>query len=96
MKVKSAFRCEAENEKVGGGRKSFHISGRAAHVYVDGMTPQELFKKAREIPEVKGLGLNLDDGTVHIDLRNDRKSGMGKRERQIYPSDRGQEASVRP
>jgi len=69
VKVKSAFRCEAQNEKVGGGRKSFHILGKAAHIYVDGMKPQELFKKAREIPEIKGLGLNVEEGSVHVDLR---------------------------
>ena len=71
VKVKTAFRCEAENERIGGGRKSFHIYGKAAHIYVDGMAPQELFKHVREIGEVKGIGLNLDDGTVHVDLRNE-------------------------
>jgi hypothetical protein len=71
IKVKSSYRCEEQNEKLGGGRKSFHIYGKAAHIYVDGMKPQELFKAAREVPEVKGLGLNLEDGTVHIDLRNE-------------------------
>lgn len=69
IKVKMAYRCEAENERLGGGRKSFHLYGKAAHIYVDGMKPQELFKKAREIAEIKGLGLNIDDNTVHIDLR---------------------------
>ncbi len=69
VKVKTAFRCEAENERLGGGRKSFHIYGKAAHIYVEGMKPQELFRRVREIEEVKGIGLNLDDGTVHIDLR---------------------------
>jgi zinc D-Ala-D-Ala carboxypeptidase len=70
VKVKAAFRCEAENERLGGGRKSFHLRGKAAHIYVDGMKPQELFKSLMEMGEVKGIGLNLDDGTVHIDLRN--------------------------
>jgi zinc D-Ala-D-Ala carboxypeptidase len=70
VKVKAAFRCEAENERLGGGRKSFHLRGKAAHIYVDGMKPQELFKSLGEMGEVKGIGLNLDDGTVHIDLRN--------------------------
>ena len=70
VKVKAAYRCEAENERLGGGRKSFHIYGKAAHISVDGMKPQELFIKAREVPEIKGLGLNVDDGTVHIDLRD--------------------------
>ena len=69
IKIKAAFRCEAENEKLGGGRKSFHLRGKAAHIYVDGMRPQELFKHLREIEDVKGLGLNLEDGTVHVDLR---------------------------
>lgn len=69
IKVKASFRCETENEKLGGGRKSFHIYGKAAHVYIDGVKPQELFKAARDIPEIRGLGLN-DDGTVHIDLRD--------------------------
>ncbi len=70
VKVKTAYRCEAENERLGGGRKSFHLRGKAAHIYVDGMKPQELFKSLGEMGEVKGIGLNLDDGTVHIDLRN--------------------------
>ncbi len=70
IKIKSSYRCEAENERLGGGRKSFHIYGKAAHIYVDGMSPQELFKDVREIEEVKGIGLNLEDGTVHVDLRN--------------------------
>lgn len=69
IKIKSSFRCEAENEKLGGGRKSFHLKGKAAHIYVEGMKPQELFKFARGSEEIKGLGLN-DDGTVHIDLRD--------------------------
>lgn len=69
VKVKAAFRCEAENERLGGGRKSFHIYGKAAHIFVDGVKPQDLFVMAREVPEIKGLGLNVDDGTVHIDLR---------------------------
>ena len=69
IKIKMAYRCEAENEKLGGGRKSFHLRGKAAHIYVEGMSPQELFKHLREIEDVKGLGLNLDDGTVHVDLR---------------------------
>ena len=71
VKVKTGYRCEAENERVGGGRKSFHIYGKAAHIYVDGMTPQELFKQVQQIEEVKGIGLNLEDGTVHVDLRNE-------------------------
>ena len=69
IKIKMAYRCEAENEKLGGGRKSFHLRGKAVHIYVDGMKPQELFKQLREIEDVKGLGLNLDDSTVHVDLR---------------------------
>jgi uncharacterized protein YcbK (DUF882 family) len=69
VKVKTAFRCAAENERLGGGRKSFHLYGKAAHIFVDGMKPQELFMKAQEVPEIRGLGLNVDDGTVHVDLR---------------------------
>ena len=71
IKIKMAFRCGPENERLGGGRKSFHLYGKAAHIYVEGMAPQELFKHIRQIEEVKGIGLNLDDGTVHVDLRNE-------------------------
>jgi len=72
IKIKSSYRCEAQNEKLGGGRKSFHIYGKAAHIYVDGLSPQELFKKASEVEEIRGLGLNLEEGTVHIDLRDEK------------------------
>jgi len=70
VRIKSSYRCEEVNEKLGGNHKSFHLRGKAAHIYVDGMTPQDVFRAARDIPEVKGLGLNVDEGSVHIDLRN--------------------------
>ncbi|MFH1709941.1 MAG: D-Ala-D-Ala carboxypeptidase family metallohydrolase [bacterium] len=70
VKIKMAYRCEAENERLGGGRKSFHLKGKAVHVYVDGIKPQDLFKHIREMEDVKGIGLNLEEGTVHIDMRN--------------------------
>jgi zinc D-Ala-D-Ala carboxypeptidase len=71
VKIKSAFRCEELNEKMGGNRKSFHMRGKAVHIYVEGMPPQELFKLLRTVPEVKGLGYNLEDKTIHVDLRNE-------------------------
>jgi uncharacterized protein YcbK (DUF882 family) len=70
VKVKSAYRCEEVNEKLGGNHKSFHLYGKAAHIYVDGMAPKELFMAARDIPEIKGLGLNTEEGTIHVDLRD--------------------------
>ena len=70
IQIKRAYRCEAENDRLGGGRKSFHLHGKAVHIYVDGMTPQELFKHVRELEDVKGIGLNIEEGTVHIDMRN--------------------------
>jgi uncharacterized protein YcbK (DUF882 family) len=84
VKVKTCFRCEAENEKAGGGRKSFHLRGKAAHIYVDGMKPQELFKAAREIEEVKGLGLNIEEGAVHIDLRDEKEREEWVKEKGKY------------
>ena len=33
------------------------------------MDPKELFKVAQEIPEFKGIGLNITDQYVHVDTR---------------------------
>ena len=84
VRLKQSFRCESQNEKLGGGRKSFHLKGKAAHIYVEGMGANELFKAARDIPEIKGLGLNLDENTVHIDLRNEPERTEWIKERGKY------------
>ena len=52
-----------------GVKRDFHTMGVAADIRVEGMDPTDLFQLAETYPELKGIGLNLDDGHVHIDTR---------------------------
>jgi uncharacterized protein YcbK (DUF882 family) len=69
IKIIQAYRCEEQNEKLGGNKKSFHMYGKAAHINVNGMKIQELYKYVKEIEEIKGIGLDFKGNYIHIDTR---------------------------
>lgn len=69
VRVLSAFWCDAFNEKQDRPKRSWHARGKAAHIVIDGVPIQELFKFAETIPEARGLGLYPQENLVHIDTR---------------------------
>lgn len=66
--VLSAYRTPAHNRAVGGAKDSQHVQGRALDLLPPkGWTPTALAAVARELPQIRGVGLY---GTfVHIDVR---------------------------
>lgn len=70
ISVKQGYRCEEENEKVKADKRSFHLKGKAAHIYVSGMNLQELYKYVKEIEGIQGIGLNFKENYIHIDTRD--------------------------
>ena len=56
-------------EKKGKAKRNHHTTGIAADITIDNFTSIETFKLAEEIPEIMGIGLNVDDDYVHIDTR---------------------------
>ncbi len=65
--VNSAYRTAEYNEKVGGGKNSLHLQGRAADIKVTGVSPWEIAKYAETIG-VRGIGVYST--FVHIDTRD--------------------------
>lgn len=49
--------------------RNLHVSGIAADIQVKDFDSKELFKAAQDIPEFKGIGLNITENYVHVDTR---------------------------
>ncbi len=69
VKIDSAFWCDAYHEKLNKSRRSLHTMGKAAHIYMDGTSPQDLFKYAETLPELRGVGFYPKEKWIHIDTR---------------------------
>jgi len=69
VRVLSAYWCDAYHEKLDKPKRSFHTKGKAAHIKIEGVSIQDLFKYAETIPELCGVGLYPKDDFVHIDTR---------------------------
>ncbi len=84
VNISSAFRCAKRNTAVGGVSNSMHIKGKAADIYIEGVTPGEIAKYAESIG-ILGIGLYESDGNfVHIDTRTKKSFWCGHK--QLYRS----------
>lgn len=66
VKISSAYRCPIYNAAVGGTSGSKHMSGQAADIKIEGVSPLEIAKYAESIG---CLGIGHYDTFVHIDTR---------------------------
>ena len=76
VEVLSGFWCESYYESLKKDKRSFHLKGKAAHIRIEGVSPAEIFKFAESIPELRGVGLYIKEGFVHVDTRPEEKKGM--------------------
>lgn len=73
--VTSGYRCQAHNEAVGGVRNSQHIYGRAADIYVPGMSQAALLAMVREMAVSEEIYVGYaypisgSARAVHVDVR---------------------------
>ncbi|MCU0640916.1 MAG: hypothetical protein MUC35_02365 [Candidatus Margulisbacteria bacterium] len=68
-RVLAGYYCEDRLEAMKREKISWHAKGKAAHIVIDGIPANELFKYAETLEGVNGLGLYLDDNAVHLDTR---------------------------
>ena len=68
--VTSGFRCAPHNRDVGGARSSLHISGMAADVQCNGLTPQMLADVAEECG---AGGIGVYPRHTHVDVGEERR-----------------------
>tara|TARA_A100001015_G_scaffold300588_1_gene386208 strand:+ start:4045 stop:4500 length:456 start_codon:yes stop_codon:yes gene_type:complete len=63
-------------EKKGKAKRNHHTTGIAADITIDNFTATETFKLATEIPEIMGIGLNLEENYVHVDTRKAKERSL--------------------
>lgn len=78
--INSWFRCPTHNKKVGGGSASYHLTGRAADIRVDGIDPLVVAQYAESIGV---LGIGLYDNFVHVDTRSKKFYWKGHDEKPV-------------
>ena len=69
VRILSAYWCDAYHEKQNKTKRSFHTKGKAAHIAIDGVSLQDLFKFAETVPELRGVGLYPKDNFIQVDTR---------------------------
>ncbi len=69
VRIVSAYWCDAYYEKLNKKKRSFHTMGKAAHIRIDGVSTQDLFKYAETVPELRGLVFYPKADYIHIDTR---------------------------
>lgn len=70
IEIVHAYRCAKANGQALGVSKAAHLQGRAVDIKIRGMSLQQMYDLAEQVPEFEmgGIGVN-DDGTLHIDVR---------------------------
>jgi len=69
INIVRGYMCPDAAEKIGSIKRNYYTMGIAADITVDNVDPREVFRIAAEIPEFRGIGLNLDAQFVHVDTR---------------------------
>jgi uncharacterized protein YcbK (DUF882 family) len=68
--IHDGYRCLAHNQQVGGVTDSEHTQGMAADVEIPGLSLQEMYELALQVPEFAHGGVGVyDGGFVHVDVR---------------------------
>lgn len=69
--VNDAYRCKIHNAAVGGVQFSEHLLGLAADIRIQGMTPEQMYRAALEVPAFAhgGIGVAEHQGYIHVDTR---------------------------
>jgi len=75
IRINSGYRTESHNEAVGGSPTSQHLHGKAADIWVSGMTPEELHEiivYLRDSGLIAMGGIGIYNTFVHYDIRGYR------------------------
>lgn len=69
--INSGYRCERHNQEVNGSKKSQHMEGKAADIWAEGKTPEQVHDAACAILARCG-GIIKHKTYVHVDVRADK------------------------
>jgi len=73
IEILKGFQCPDSQSGSVKFNRNYHTVGVAADIQVQDMDIFTVFKEAETVPEFRGLGLNLDENTVHVDTRKDKE-----------------------
>ncbi|MFA6548663.1 MAG: D-Ala-D-Ala carboxypeptidase family metallohydrolase [Candidatus Margulisiibacteriota bacterium] len=85
VRVVSAFWCDTFFEKQNKPKRSLHTMGKAAHINMDGISPQDLFKYAETVPELRGLVFYPNETWIHVDTRQGEPVRLVKEGGEYHP-----------
>ena len=66
--IQSGYRSKHYNRRVGGARRSYHVSCKAVDIQVAGVNKYKLAKFLKTLPGRGGIGTYCNTSTVHIDV----------------------------
>ena len=70
IKIHDAYRCARHNQEVGGVTDSEHTRGMAADLDISGLTLQQMYEFAIQVPDFVEGGIGVyDSGFLHVDVR---------------------------
>jgi len=68
--IQDGYRCPAHNQEVGGVTDSEHTRGLAADIGIPGLSLQQMYELALQIPTFAEGGIGVyDGGFLHLDVR---------------------------
>jgi uncharacterized protein YcbK (DUF882 family) len=68
--INAGYRCPRHNDEVGGVPDSEHTHGLAADIRLPGLSLQQMYELALEIPQFAHGGIGVyDDDFLHVDVR---------------------------
>ena len=68
--VHDAYRCTTHNQEVGGVTDSEHTRGMAADISIPGLSLQQMYELALQVPTFLNGGIGVyDGGFLHVDIR---------------------------
>jgi uncharacterized protein YcbK (DUF882 family) len=71
--IHAGYRCPAHNQAVGGVPNSEHTRGLAADIHISGLSLQQMYDVASEVPEFDQGGIGAyDTNFLHVDVRDHR------------------------
>lgn len=56
--VTSGFRSKEYNRRIGGAKGSFHLTGKAADIVINGMNSREIYRITRGLRDAKKISIN--------------------------------------
>ncbi len=70
IQIHAGYRCPAHNQEVGGVSDSEHTHGMAADIAIPGLTLQQMYELALQVPAFREGGVGAyDGGFLHVDVR---------------------------